>query len=86
MNTETMINTLKQQLETFKMKQKKIEQAIDTVVEILPELDVNNEGFNDLLDKHPATCELRILEHKYGWGVEKLTNAISELEEIRDLQ
>ena len=84
MNIETIINTLKQEFEVITKQQEELDIAIHAVVNVIPELTLQN--YNDAMQKHPAICELVKLEDKYMLQLRKLTNAIKELEEMRDFK
>jgi uncharacterized coiled-coil DUF342 family protein len=87
MNIETIINTLKQELETTKKNYNRIQEALDTIVEVLPEFDISDcNKYNDLIETHSATKELSKLVDNYSYTITKLRTAISELAEIRDLK
>jgi uncharacterized coiled-coil DUF342 family protein len=80
MNIETIINTLKQELETTKKNYNRIQ-------EVLPEFDISDcNKYNDLIETHSATKELSKLVDNYSYTITKLRTAISELAEIRDLK
>ena len=84
MNIEIIINTLKQEVEVIKNQQEKLYIAIHAVVNVIPELTLQN--YNDEMQKHPSICELVKLEDKYMFELRKLTNAIKELQEMRDFK
>lgn len=87
MKIETIINTLEQELETTKKDHNRIQIALDTIIEVLPEFNVyDNENYNNLIETHPSTRELSNLVYKYSIKKQELEKAILHLIEIRDLK